>query len=93
MNTFLSQFPYILDNITLYTPTIIGIVLWLIFSILSIVIMRYVFLYSYAGSVLVHEQRKIESKKKVLGDLILMKDIQSELEAEIEKWMLKSTFQ
>lgn len=93
MNTSLSQFPYILDNISLYTPTIIGIIIGLICSVVSIIIVRYILLYTHAGSILLHEQRKIESKKKVLGDLILMKDIQSELEAEIEKGMLKSTFQ
>jgi hypothetical protein len=35
----------------------------------------------------------MESKKHVLSDLILMKDIQSEMEKDIEGASLRATFQ
>jgi len=39
------------------------------------------------------EKRMLENKKNILTDLILMKDIQSEMEKEIEQATLKATFQ
>ena len=43
---------------------------------------------------LLHEDAiALKKKKNTLGDLILMKDIQTELEKEIEQAMLKATFQ
>lgn len=46
------------------------------------------------GALLIRtEQKNIEKKKHILGDLILMKDIQTEMEKEIEQAMLKATFQ
>jgi hypothetical protein len=39
------------------------------------------------------DTKAIASKKNVLSDLILMKDIQTEMEREIEQASLKATFQ
>ena len=39
------------------------------------------------------DNRDLKRKKETLSDLILMKDIQTELEKEIEQAMLKATFQ
>jgi hypothetical protein len=40
-----------------------------------------------------HDSEELRKKKETLTDLILMKDIQTELEKEIEQAMLKATFQ
>jgi hypothetical protein len=37
--------------------------------------------------------KNLETKKRVLSDLILMKDIQTEMEHEIEQASLRATFQ
>lgn len=39
-----------------------------------------------------HIEQTLAKKKKTLGDLILMKDIQTELEKEIEQAILKAAF-
>lgn len=39
------------------------------------------------------DKREIIRRKRVLSDLILMKDIQTELEKEIEQATLKAAFQ
>jgi hypothetical protein len=39
-----------------------------------------------------HADQVLAHKKKTLGDLILMKDIQTELEKEIEQAILKAAF-
>jgi hypothetical protein len=39
------------------------------------------------------DAKELRKKKETLSDLILMKDIQTELEKEIEQAMLKATFQ
>lgn len=51
-------------------------------------LVRYAVLYSISY----HADRVLAHKKKTLGDLILMKDIQTELEKEIEKAILKAAF-
>lgn len=52
------------------------------------------FLHYVSWIFLVFQDRKvIEEKKQVLSDLILMKEIQTELEKEIEQAALKATFQ
>ncbi len=54
--------------------------------------MRQAFLYSYGAHLVKRDIAQIEAKKRTLSDLILMKDIQTELEKEIEQAMLKATF-
>jgi hypothetical protein len=55
--------------------------------------MQYGFLYGYGYRVVRRDARELQNKKNTLSDLILMKDIQTELEKEIEQAMLKATFQ
>lgn len=92
MNTS-NLFPYILENLQLYSPDIIGIVVGMVISVICIICIYYIFLYGKVVILLREEKEKIEKKKHILWDLILMKDIQTELETEIEKAMLKSSFQ
>lgn len=90
MNT---KFNYIIDNLTLSSPGMIEILVGLIFGILCIIAMREAFLYGYGYRIVAKEARELQGKKNTLSDLILMKDIQTELEKEIEQAMLKATFQ
>lgn len=89
MNT--TQFTYILSNLD-YTPNMIHIILGIIIGIVLIFGIRMGFLYTYGIYLIRKDHADIEKKKKTLGDLILMKDIQTELEKEIELAMLKATF-
>ncbi len=57
------------------------------------IMIRYSMLYVMGALLIRTEQKNIEKKKHILGDLILMKDIQTEMEKEIEQAMLKATFQ
>ena len=67
-------------------------VVTIVFVVL-VVVMRYTFL-GFAGLYLLREEKKVlENRKKTLSDLILMKDIQTELEKEIEQATLKAAFQ
>ena len=88
-----SRFPYIFDNLWLYFPSTMAIILWIIFLSFFAILCRYMLLYVQWFKMLTKERKTIEGKKRILWDLILMKDIQTELEAEIEQSMLKSTFQ
>lgn len=88
-----SRFPYIFENTWLYVPSIGGIILGIIILTLLAIFYRYMLLYVQWFKMLTKERKTIEGKKRILWDLILMKDIQTELEAEIEQSMLKSTFQ
>lgn len=88
-----TQFLYNIANMALYRPSIVDIVIWIIVSIVFIIVARYVFLYHIGWFTVWREARSIAAKKQVLGDLILMKDIQSEMEKEIEQASLRATFQ
>jgi hypothetical protein len=92
MNT--NQFQYIYTNLWLYqfqddwivaTLSIIG---GIIVMGVCYMLMRQSALYSMSY----HADRALAHKKKVLWDLILMKDIQTDLEKEIEQAILKAAF-
>ncbi len=87
------QFLYIIENLYLYTPDIIYSVIAIILGTILIVALRYAYLYGIGYIVLWKEKRVLQNKKNILSDLILMKDIQSEMEKEIEQATLKATFQ
>ncbi len=93
MDSNATRFPYILDNLQLSVPNILWGMVWLVILIFMVIFIRYALLYLFGLKVCIEEHTVIENKKKILGDLIIMKDIQTELEAEIEQAMLKSTFQ
>ena len=92
MNT--NQFQYIYSNLWLYQfqadwgivsiSILIGLIVMGIYYMLT----RHATLYSISY----HADRALAHKKKTLGDLILMKDIQTELEKEIEQAILKAAF-
>ena len=87
------KFNYVIDNLSLSSPGMIEILAGLILAIIGIIVMREVFLYGYGYRVVMREAKELQGKKNTLSDLILMKDIQTELEKEIEQAMLKATFQ
>jgi hypothetical protein len=87
------KFPYVLDNLDLYSPGIVEIIVGCIFAVLCVILFRWIFLYSYGFKIVRHDAAELKRKKETLSDLILMKDIQTELEKEIEQAMLKATFQ
>ena len=64
-----------------------------IIVIIFVLAARY-FLLACAGMFLIYQDRKkFANRKKTLSDLVLMKDIQTELEKEIEQATLKAAFQ
>ncbi len=87
------QFLYIIDNLYLYSPDIIHSVIALILGIALTFTLSYVYLYSIGYALILAEKKRLQKKKDILWDLILMKDIQSEMEKEIEQATLKATFQ
>lgn len=89
----LVSFPYILENLSLYNPSIVGIIVWIILGIGFFIFIRMGFLYGYGFFLMREDAAALAGRKKTLGDLILMKDIQTELEKEIEQAILKATFQ
>lgn len=87
-------FTYSMENLSQHGE--INIILFFVLAFIFLLahfIARYIFLYIAGLSILLTEKRKIANKKKVLWDLILMKDIQTELEKEIEQATLKAAFQ
>ncbi len=87
------QFLYIIENLSLYSPDIIESIVALIFGFIFLASLWALYTYSVWYVLIWKEQRALANKKNVLGDLILMKDIQSEMEKEIEQATLKATFQ
>ena len=86
-------FTYNLANIQ-YTPEnmITALILAVIFAVI-VIVLRYVALFAVGAYWLRDDEKKIIERKKILGDLILMKDIQTELEKEIEQATLQAAFQ
>lgn len=64
-----------------------------ILFLIAIIFARFLSL-AFAGFLLLRKDRKmIETRKNTLTDLVMMKDIQTELEKEIEQATLKAAFQ
>lgn len=89
----LEKFPYVLDNLKEYAPSMIEWIFGAIFVTGLLFWIRLIFLYSYGFFQVRKDEGELKKKKETLSDLILMKDIQTELEKEIEQAMLKATFQ
>lgn len=84
-----SSFPYTLSWLSLYTPDTVGFIVGgVMIAIFIMVIILWPYMYGY--SQLLSEERLVKQKKSILWDLVLMKDIQSELDKEIEEMMLSS---
>lgn len=91
MNTS-TQFLYNLSHLTEYSTSFLQVMIFLIMGVVWLLFLHFFFHY-VAGIFLIHRDKSaIEEKKQVLNDLILMKDIQTELEREIEQAALKATF-
>lgn len=93
MNTS-NQFPYLYDNIMLYQFNSDWIIfsIFMIFGIISMIVIYYTIQTFAFYSIIYHADQNIKKKKKTLGELIIMKDIQTELEKEIEQAILKAAF-
>lgn len=87
------KFTYLIKNLSLASPSMLEIFIGLFIMIIFMIAVRYLFLYSYGYKLVSMDNRDLKRKKETLSDLILMKDIQTELEKEIEQAMLKATFQ
>lgn len=87
------KFPYILENLSLAGLSTFTMILSVIIGVAIVIGVRWVFLYSYGWKLVSQDAHDLKKKKETLGNLILMKDIQTELEKEIEQAMLKATFQ
>ena len=92
-NELTTQFLYNYINLSLYTPSLIDTLVALVLAFVFIFSLRWVLLSLFGFFLVRHDLRLIASKKNVLADLILMKDIQTEMEREIEQASLKATFQ
>jgi hypothetical protein len=88
-----NKFSYVIENLSLASPGMISLILWTFLMIAGILLMRSMFLYGYGARVVAQDEKELKRKKETLSDLILMKDIQTELEKEVEQAMLKATFQ
>ncbi len=88
-----TQFLYNFGNLEEYSPSLTHVIVAIILGIICIISLRILFGYIAGISLVYHDHKIIEDKKHVLGDLILMKDIQTELEREIEQATFKATFQ
>ena len=89
----LAHFSYTLENLSLYTPSLITILIGFLLGIGGFIFLRMAFFYGYGFFLIRKDASDLAKKKHTLSDLILMKDIQTELEKEIEQAMLKATFQ
>lgn len=90
----ISQFSYIYSNLSLYQFQA-NWIFWGFILILGMVLMAFTYYASRLLSlyaIIYHSERALARKKKTLWDLILMKDIQTELEKEIEQAILKAAF-
>ena len=92
-NELTTQFLYNYINLSLYTPSLTDTLIALVGAFVLIFLLRWVLLSLFGFLLVRHDLRLIASKKNVLADLILMKDIQTEMEREIEQASLKATFQ
>lgn len=89
-----NQFQYIYENIWIYQFQWDWLILiaTLIFWIAIMVFSYYMILTASLKSIAYIADQVLANKKKTLSELILMKDIQTELEKEIEQAILKAAF-
>jgi hypothetical protein len=96
MDTSINQFQYVYENLSLYQFQVhtdwYMILLAMILGAALMAGIYYVILFTAAKLIAYQEKQVFLNKKKTLNDLILMKDIQTELEKEIEQAILKAAF-
>lgn len=61
--------------------------------LVATLVVRFLFLAVSGFFLILKERKMLETRKKTLSDLVLMKDIQTELEKEIEQATLRAAFQ
>ncbi len=89
-----NQFQFLYDNILLYqfnsdwVVLAIAIIIWII----CMAWLYYVILFGSLKNIEITADQLLAKKKKTLTELILMKDIQTDLEKEIEEAILKAAF-
>lgn len=90
---FTWAFTYDLKNLIIPSPDIVSTLLYLGIFTVTMIVLYYLCIF-VAGIYIVYRDNKImENKKRTLNDLVLMKDIQTELEKEIEQATLQAAFQ
>ncbi len=92
----INQFQYIYDNLTLYSYQFsvdwILSAATLVFGVFLMLLLYYTILTTSLKSIGYANDMAVLQKKKIFANLILMKDIQTELEKEIEQAILKAAF-
>ena len=97
MDNNINQFRYIYENIELYQFQFSQFD-WILFAgvtvggIVLMIGLFYIFRSIALFTIALYQSGALARKKKTLNDLVLMKDIQTELEKEIEQAVLKAAF-
>lgn len=92
-----NQFHYIYDNVNLYQFQSIQLD-WIVFAstigggIVLMIAVFYMIRLISLSTISYYLGGALARKRKTLNDLVLMKDIQTELEKEIEQAVLKAAF-
>ena len=86
-------FPYNPENLLLAHPSLESSLLWIAILAGIYIVVRWTLFLLTSIALIFADRRQLARKKQMLGDLIIMKDIQTELEKEIEQATLKAAFQ
>lgn len=86
-------FTYNTANLIIDQQSLVTSIIAIVFFIILIFVIRKIFLYIVGLYWIFQDNKMIANRKKVLTELVIMKDLQSELEKEIEQATLKAAFQ
>ncbi len=86
-------FTYNTENLIIEQSSIITPIIAIIAFVITIFLIRQLFLYIVGLYWIFEDNKKIANRKKVLAELVIMRDLQTELEKEIEQATLKAAFQ
>ena len=86
-------FPYNPQNLLLAQVSMESALMWAVGLTVGYIVVRFLLFTITNIYLILVDRRQLARKKQMLGDLILMKDIQTELEKEIEQATLKAAFQ
>jgi len=86
-------FPYNPQNLLLAHVSMESALMWAVGLTVGYIVVRFLLFTITNIYLILVDRRQLARKKQMLGDLILMKDIQTELEKEIEQATLKAVFQ
>ncbi len=86
-------FTYNFANMDFGNISVLSSLTWIGIEIAIIILLYILSLFVWHIAKWIQDSKSKKQKAKVLQDLILMKDIQSEIEKEIEQARLKAAFQ